>query len=234
METKIILASGSPRRRELMQQVGLSFEVCPARGEEKITGSIPSEVVEELAYQKACEVLNEKHSVDADNAILLPENRETQNTPLVNGHFVKKSSENFGKNFSRINQRLVVIGADTVVSYKQKILGKPKDKMSARQMITDLQGHTHQVYTGVSVLWEEGVFVRCVKFSEETEVLVYPMTEGEIEAYISTDEPYDKAGGYGIQGMFAAYVKGIRGDYNNVVGLPIARVYQLLKQYNFV
>ncbi|WP_092043822.1 Maf family protein [Butyrivibrio sp. TB] len=234
MATKIVLASGSPRRRELMQQAGLSFEVKPATGEEIITSNIPQEVVKELSFQKAAEIFAQEtgSKVKRDEIIFLSD--KILQELSVNGNFDKKSSDKFG-NFSEGDiQSPVVIGADTVVSYKQKILGKPKDKDDARNMISGIQGDKHEVYTGVTVLWKQDDKVHSLVFAEETLVFVYPMTDEQIEGYISTDEPYDKAGAYGIQGMFGVYVKGIHGDYNNVVGLPIARLYQALMNYNLV
>ena len=141
-----------------------------------------------------------------------------------------------------------VLGADTIVAQDGEVMGKPADEKDAFNMISKLQSNTHQVYTGVSIstLKEDGTVFSHV-FYEETHVLVYPMTEEEIWKYIRTESfsnnsktskwdaaraPYeceDKAGAYGIQGPFAAYIKGIQGDYNNVVGLPIGRVYQELK-----
>lgn len=122
----------------------------------------------------------------------------------------------------------VVIGADTVVVLDGDILGKPGDEKEAAQMIRRLQGRFHQVYTGVTIVntRESG----SVSFAECTKVVVYPMTEEEIQAYCDTGEPMDKAGAYGIQGRFAAFIAGIEGDYNNVVGLPVGRVYQELKK----
>ena len=170
----IILASQSPRRRELLTQIGLEFEVHPAGGEEIITSA--AAVKEELEPQ-------------------LPEN-------------------------------WLVIGADTIVVYDGKILGKPKDEADAIRMLRMLQGQTHSVYTGVTLL-EEG---KQTTFAEETKVSMYPMTEEEIAWYVSTKEPMDKAGAYGIQGLCARFVEKIQGDYNNVVGLPVGRIYQKLKK----
>lgn len=184
---KIILASQSPRRRELLTQIGLEFEVHPAGGEEIITSSDPVEVVKSLAAQKAGAV---KEELEAQ----LPEN-------------------------------WLVIGADTIVVYDGKILGKPRDEADAVRMLTMLQGQTHSVYTGVTLL-EEG---KQTTFAEETKVTMYPMTEEEIHWYVDTKEPMDKAGAYGIQGLCARFVKEIQGDYNNVVGLPVGRIYQELK-----
>lgn len=114
----------------------------------------------------------------------------------------------------------LIISADTVVSINNEILGKPADKDDARRMITLLSGNVHQVYTGVTLSFNE----KKVTFSEKTDVEFYSLTQEEIEGYINTSEPYDKAGAYGIQGKAGLLVKGINGDYYNVVGLPVARL----------
>ena len=118
----------------------------------------------------------------------------------------------------------IIIGADTVVAADGQILGKPKDEADARRMLRLIQGSSHEVITGVAVLLKEQKKKIC--FSETTKVHIYPMTEDQIEAYVKSKDPMDKAGAYGIQGMFAAFVRGIEGDYNNVVGLPVGRLYQ--------
>lgn len=185
----IILASGSPRRRELLTQIGVEYEVIPSQKEEVITTKIPHVLVQELAKQKAEDIaINQKQ------------------------------------------EGRIVLGADTVVALDGEVMGKPASEEDAFEMISKLQNNVHQVYTGVSVsYWKEGGVVSHT-FYEETEVFVYPMTETEIREYIATKDCMDKAGSYGIQGQFAAYIKGIKGDYNNVVGLPIGRVYQELKK----
>ena len=119
---------------------------------------------------------------------------------------------------------ILVIGADTIVSYEGKILGKPSDPKAAVDMLSMLQGNTHQVYTGVTVLVREEESWEVHTFHECTDVIFYPVTQEEITEYVNSKEPMDKAGSYGIQGAWGAYVKGIRGDYNNVVGLPVARL----------
>ncbi len=193
---RYILASGSPRRRELLGTLDIEFEIIPAEGEEIITSDVPSEVVTSLSEQKAKEIFHK----------LFRDNKDT----------------------------LVVIGSDTVVSYREKILGKPKDRNDAEEMIRNLQGETHQVYTGVTVIYGSGGEEKSFSFYECTDVNVYPMSEKEIMDYLDTDEPYDKAGAYGIQGIFGRYVKGIEGDYNNVVGLPLSRLYQKLKTRDLI
>jgi len=123
----------------------------------------------------------------------------------------------------------VVIGADTVVAVDGEIMGKPKDPADAARMIHRIQGRDHEVLTGVAVILKKGEVETTINFAETTRVHVFPMTEEEIQAYASSKEPMDKAGAYGIQGLFAAYVSGIEGDYNNVVGLPVGRLYQEVK-----
>lgn len=201
-KTKIILASQSPRRSELMKQAGYEFEVIASTIEEKITKTIPSEVVEELSLQKADNVLD----------------------------MLLKSVDLSLMAFDDLS--LMVIGADTVVSKDENIMGKPKDKDEAYSMIDTIQGDTHQVYTGVTIIvYDFNTRKKSYKtFSERTDVNLYPMTVHEINHYIATSDCYDKAGGYGIQGEFAVYVKGIDGDYNNVVGLPIARLYHEIQE----
>ena len=187
---KYILASNSPRRRELLEQVGLKFEVCASHGEEIITKQLPCEIVEELSYQKATEV-SQKYMQNA-----MPDKDDI----------------------------IVVIGADTIVVCNGEVMGKPKDKDDAVRMLTRLQGNTHQVYTGVTLIINSPDGRKNITFHEQTSVSVYPVSRERIDAYILTGEPMDKAGAYAIQGRFAAYVKGIDGDYNNVVGLPVARL----------
>ncbi len=129
----------------------------------------------------------------------------------------------------------VVIGADTVVSCRGEILGKPKDKEDAVRMLQTLQGGSHQVYTGVTLVWKsKDRETMSATFCECTDVTMYPMTQKEIRDYVESGEPMDKAGAYAIQGLCAAYVQGICGDYSNVVGLPVGRVYQELKKRGFV
>lgn len=199
--SQMILASASPRRKELLEQIGAEFVICPAKGEEVITETDPSAVVMELSRQKAEEV--------AYGVLIYNEQHADLATP----------------------QDILVIGADTVVAYENQILGKPKDEEDARRMLTMLSGKTHSVYTGVTFVFidKEGrTGEHC--FFEKTDVGMYPLKEEEIDRYIQSGDPMDKAGSYGIQGRFAIHIKEIRGDYNNVVGLPVARLYQELQK----
>lgn len=187
----IILASASPRRRELLEKLRIPFEIRVSDVKEIITKTVPAEIVEELSLQKAMAVA------------------ETEPDALV-------------------------IGADTMVASDETVLGKPKDKEDAAAMLKSLQGKSHQVYTGVTLTWMGEKEREIRTFSEASQVFLYPMTEEEIQRYVDTGEPMDKAGGYAIQGLFAVYVKGIAGDYNNIVGLPVARLYQELKKNGIV
>lgn len=188
LKKRIILASASPRRKELLAMTGLDFFCKPSQVEEKITKSKPEEVVEELSVQKARDIM------------------------------------------SREQSDCIVIGSDTVVSCEGQILGKPADEQDAEQMLTGLAGREHQVYTGVTILVKQSGDIIEKVFHECTKVHVYPMSKKEITDYIQTGEPMDKAGGYGIQTSFGLkYIQKIDGDYYNVVGLPVSRLYQELK-----
>ncbi len=185
---KVVLASASPRRRELLAQIVPEFDVIPSDAEEIVTAKDPQDIVMELAAQKAQSVAQ------------------------------KMSSE---------EEKTLVIGADTIVVQNDRVLGKPADEDDAYRMLSALSGKTHQVYTGVCLIRFPGDKVKT--FYEKTDVTFYPMTEEEIRDYIRTGDPMDKAGAYGIQSGCAGYVRGISGDYNNVVGLPVARLYHEIK-----
>lgn len=202
MKSRLILASGSPRRKELLEQIGAKFEVLPAKSEEVITSTVPAQVVMELSAQKAEEVAG------------------------------RYGEELGGENqsVSKEEQAVVILGADTVVAYENKILGKPKNEEDAVRMLQMLSSHTHSVFTGVTLVIEKQGKKEKQSFFAETKVTMYPMTEQQIHAYVATGEPMDKAGAYGIQGKCAVYIEKIVGDYNNVVGLPIALVYQNLEK----
>ncbi len=187
MKYRIVLASGSPRRKEILTQVGASYEVIVSDCDESTTKTEPAELVKELSYRKA-----EAVAVGLCGPV-------------------------------------IVIGADTVVSYDGSILGKPKDRSDAKRMISMLADDIHQVYTGVSlIIKEETGESRTISFAECSEVEVDAMTDRQIEEYLDTKEGGDKAGSYAVQGIFAVHIKGIRGDYFNIVGLPVAGIYKRL------
>lgn len=228
MNKKIILASASPRRRELLTQIGLDFEVVVSETEEKITSTEPAKVVEELSAQKAEAVWEKLCSMTASqgsvtNAERLDEGSGVSRTD--EGSEVFEPEQTSGESTMAGS---VVLGADTVVACDGKILGKPADTEAAAAMLTMLQGRGHEVYTGVTILYEENGERKTLTFHEKTIVHFYPMTDAQIREYVATGDPMDKAGAYGIQGFCARYIRGIEGDYNNVVGLPVGRVYQEL------
>ena len=213
---RLVLASASPRRRELLSQIGLEFTVMPSTKEENAKTTKAGALVQELSRQKAVDIWEQLsggqgQNPDADQEQISEETQE----PNLNG---KRQLE------------LLVIGADTVVCCEGKILGKPHSREAAAEMLTALQGRSHEVYTGVTLYSQS----ETVTFFECTQVEFYPMTEVEISEYIDSKEPMDKAGAYGIQGLGARFVKGIRGDYNNVVGLPVGRLYQELKSHGWM
>lgn len=182
----IILASASPRRRELLERIGLTdFVVHPAEIEEVIQpGLTPQEAVMSLSRQKAAAV----------------------------------AAEFPGE---------LVIAADTVVVFDARILGKPHSEAEAKEMLTMLSGKIHHVCTGFTLQRDGDVESGC----EESEVCFRELSGEEIAAYVATGEPMDKAGAYGIQGYGALLVRGIRGDYFNVMGLPVCRLGVALKNY---
>ncbi len=184
--SKIILASASPRRRELLTQIGLKFEIMPSHKEERMQENRPAQVVMGLAMDKAEDIFGQ-----------VGEDEKTD---------------------------VLVIGADTIVALDNIILGKPKDEEDALKMLRFLQGKTHQVYTGVCMVTADEAQV----FYEKTDVTMYPADEEQLIEYIRTGEPMDKAGSYAIQGQGCVLVQEIHGDYNNVVGLPVAQIWQRL------
>lgn len=228
MNKKIILASASPRRRELLTQIGLDFDVVVSETEEKITSTEPTKVVEELSAQKAEAVWEKLCSTTASQGSVTKAER------LDEGSGVSRTDEGSGAFESEQTSGettmtdTLVLGADTVVACDGKILGKPADMEAAVAMLTMLQGRGHEVYTGVTILYEENGERKTLTFHEKTTVHFYPMTDAQIREYVATGDPMDKAGAYGIQGFCARYIRGIEGDYNNVVGLPVGRVYQEL------
>ena len=210
MDRKLILGSASPRRRELLAQIGVEFEVRVSDKEEIYHSEIPEEIVKELALMKAENVMAD---MTVEQVLKKPATEKTEET---------EDRQTFLKS-------TVIIGADTVVVLDDKILGKPKDEEDAFRMIQSLQGRGHEVYTGVAVIEFDSEGKRStVNHAVGTKVYVNAMTEEEIHAYIATGEPVDKAGAYGIQGRFAPFIDRIEGDYYNVVGLPVSYVYQVL------
>ena len=184
----LILASKSPRRKELLSIITTDFDIIPAVKEENADPALsPDEFVKALAVSKAEEI-------------------------------------------AQTHPDACVIGSDTVVAINGEILGKPKDKADAFRMLSLLSDTSHSVFTGVAVIKDGKIH----SFTEETKVKFFPLTEKEINDYIATGEPFDKAGAYGIQNLGALLVEGIDGDYYNVMGLPTGRLYRLLKELSVI
>lgn len=184
MNRELILASASPRRKELLEKLDLTFTVCPADVDET---RLPEE--DALSYPLRTAV---------KKAMAVAEGRENA----------------------------VVIAADTVVALDDEILGKPKDEAEAKEMLRRLAGREHIVITGIGIV--DTVSGRTLSAAEQTIVYFHPLEKDEIEAYVATKEPMDKAGAYGIQGKGSLLVRKIDGDYFNVMGLPLSKLYRLL------
>ena len=186
-DKRVVLASKSPRRKELLHLLTDSFEVIPAEGEETSPSDLRAEEVPIYLADLKCREVAERCSPD-DNT--------------------------------------VVIGCDTVVIQEGKVLGKPADEQDALRMLTDLSGRSHIVVSGLSVFYRgeyhTGAGLASVTF--------YPADEQQLKAYIATGEPMDKAGAYGIQGIGGLLVKGINGDYNSVVGLPVNELARIVTE----
>jgi septum formation protein len=182
--TKLILASGSPRRKELLEKLQIPFQIISSNSDETISAHLsPEETVVELASRKAMAVYNQ-------------------------------------------HQDSAIIGADTIVALDGEVLGKPKDREHAKTMLWKLSGRTHEVFTGVAVIYKG----QTSTIYEKTDVSFWELSEKEVEHYLDSGEPFDKAGAYGIQGFGALFVKRINGDYYSVVGLPVSRLTRLLRE----
>ena len=248
---RLILASASPRRRELLERIDLLPEIIPSLLPEHPKASDPEGVVRELSRQKAYDIAgrfaDDPNSGHGSQSLNTPEDIDAS-VPEDTGRY------------ALCPEGTLIIGADTVVSAKGRILGKPHTHEEAADMVRLIAGGQHEVYTGVTILRIGYPDLACgaevrpqgaspvhqepascsgkslpapkeVSFAEKTSVRVYPMTEKEILAYAGSGEPMDKAGAYAIQGRFAAYIQGIDGSYSNVVGLPVGHVFQALKQF---
>lgn len=190
---RVILASESPRRKEIMEQMGIPFQAMGSSKAEVAAEKEPAAMVQALAALKA-----------KDIASKIAEPKDTAADTII-------------------------IGADTMVFFRGNALGKPKDKVDAVRMLQMLSDEEHEVYTGVNIIIHpaKGNF-KSISFAVCTKVLVRALTREQIENYVATGEPMDKAGAYAIQGKFGIYIKGIHGDYYNIVGFPIAKIHEKL------
>ncbi|MGD0735224.1 MAG: Maf family protein [Terracidiphilus sp.] len=214
----LILASASPRRRELLTQAGFTFQVHPAHiPEDPHTNEDPIAYVTRLAREKA-------EAVYRDLALKRHDFRRANSDPQdVRALAPEGCSPTVSPNEDP--NSFVVLGADTTVTLDNQILGKPENEPDAARMLRLLSGRTHRVITGVAVVTAAHTEVA----AEVTAVTFLTLSEEEIAAYIATGEPMDKAGAYAIQGRAARWIPRIVGDYFNVVGLPIALVTTLLE-----
>jgi septum formation protein len=209
VQRMLVLASASPRRRELLTQAGFAFQVHPANiPEDPLPNEDPVAYVTRLARQKAEAVFAQLASKQSVSPQVVP------GAPGLDSQ-TWESHETL----------LVVLGADTTVALDNHILGKPEDAADAARMLRLLSGQTHRVITGVAIVTAHHTEVA----AEVTTVKFLPLSDEEIAAYIATGEPMDKAGAYAIQGLAARWIPRIEGDYSNVVGLPISLVSALLK-----
>ncbi|MCI6638973.1 MAG: Maf family protein [Lachnospiraceae bacterium] len=217
---QIILASGSPRRLELMHQAGFEVEVIPSHADENVSAGAPEEVVRCLSRRKA-----------EDVARCFLEHKKGKLQQTKTGQAPEKAQRiDAGK-----EEPIIVLGADTIVARDADILGKPSSPEEAAAMLRSLSGRSHDVYTGVTLIEiRNGAIRREDTFSVRTKVFFCSLTEEEIQDYVATGDPMDKAGSYGIQGSFARYVEKIEGDYYNVVGLPVSSVYHRLKEWGIL
>ena len=188
---RVILASKSPRRREILSALGVKFEIVSADADERSEITNPEKLVRELALRKGRatrELLRERGEWDDDT---------------------------------------LIIASDTVVAIRDEILGKPADGEDAKRMLRALSDTTHRVISGVALLWGE----REVADFDSTGVRFSKMSEREIDWYVASGEPNDKAGAYAVQGLASMFIKGLDGDYFNVVGLPVYKLNTLVREY---
>lgn len=191
---KVILASRSPRRKEILERMGITFKSMVADVNEKVSKKEPGPMVEDLARQKVERIAEIIKGDDGD-----------------------------------IDNKIIIIGADTMVFHKGNPLGKPIDEEDAIRMLKEISDDVHEVYTGVYIIIiESGNIVNRISFANQTRVWVNKLSKKQIIDYIASGEAMDKAGAYGIQGRFGIFIKKIEGDYYNVVGLPIAEIYEKL------
>ncbi|MGB4661345.1 MAG: Maf family protein [Mobilitalea sp.] len=193
----IILASESPRRKEIMETMGIPYTVITSNVEEVVEETEPEKMVQALAELK---------------------------TSAIEERLEKQ--EQYGLDFNKEDR--IIIGADTMVFYQEHALGKPKDTKDALRILRMLSGNAHEVITGVSIIICKDGKKEKLSFAVSTKVIVQTLTDQQIVDYIATGEPMDKAGAYAIQGKFGIFIRKIDGDYYNVMGLPIAKIYSSL------
>ena len=214
---QIILASASPRRKELLKNIFPVFQIIPSSKEEETVFHTPEAFVMDLSHTKAEDIMQQHISHSTDISLEMPSLTAAPISPCL------------------------VIGSDTIVCFRDQLLGKPADVDAARAMLSDLSGHTHQVYTGVTLFWNIDEQVIHHSFVSCTHGTFDVISPAELTAYLTTPDPSgkypwaDKAGGYGIQEPFGSkFIQKIEGDYFNVVGLPVHDLYMVLKKFDLL
>ena len=215
---RLILASASPRRAELLREAGFTFEICAVEVDERVrAGETAASYVRRLAAEKSTlAAIVVRGPAEAE--------RHVRNGPAKAGHYVREDLREDAREDAR--EEVVVLGADTAVVVDDEILGKPRDDSDAAAMLHRLSGRSHDVMTGVSV--RSGV--REVGRVETTAVYFVPLSRAEIAWYVASGEGRHKAGGYAIQGLALRFISRVEGSYSNVVGLPMDCVHELLKE----
>ena len=187
----LILASKSPRRREILENLGFTFRIVTAETDETCNEKDPRKYVEELALRKGLAVYHDLEKI------------------------------------GQLADDTIILASDTVVAVGNEILGKPHDTADAERMLRLLSGCTHSVISGIALLSKD----KKVRGSEVTGVRFSPLSDSDIALYVASDEPYDKAGAYAVQGMASLWIDGLEGDYFNVVGLPVKRLHDMLLEH---
>lgn len=231
---KIILASASPRRKQIMERMGIPFQVMAADVEEKVSETDPSRMVQALATLKTEAVLSkllsgyvqsgDANKVNGDSKGNKCSEEADKNKDSEDNRYYKYNKDN--KDYKG-RHNFIIIGADTMVFYNGQAFGKPKDEADAFRTLRILSGNSHEVISGVSIIINDSRQKR-LSFTVTTKVMMQNLTDEQIRAYIAAGEPMDKAGAYAIQGQFGIYIREIIGDYYNVVGFPIAKIYEVL------
>ncbi len=209
----VYLASASPRRKDILSQLGIKFQVITSDADETSSITKPDELVMELSRRKAVDVA-EKLS-------------DTSNSASSNATADKNAMQG-------VHACELIIGSDTVVAVEGEILGKPSDKEDALRMIRLLSGRHHEVYTGVTLVFKEGSETRIETFYTVSKVFVMAMSDEEIESYVDLGTCYDKAGAYAIQEEFGKYIERFEGDYYTIIGLPMNELYKKLKENDII
>ncbi len=209
----VYLASASPRRKDILSQLGIKFQVITSDVDETSTITKPDELVKELSRRKAMDVAEKLSAANAFGS----------------------GSKTFDENASHGNRTCeLIIGSDTVVAVLDEILGKPSDREDAMRMIRLLSGRYHEVYTGVTLVMKDGSDTRIDTFYTVSKVFVMAMSEEEIASYVDLGTCYDKAGAYAIQEEFGKYIERFEGDYYTIIGLPMNELYKKLKENDII